>query len=67
MKIDLAYLYKKSWFLIVFAGFLGYIVFENSASFWDYPPSRIFLTVALSASIMYTGLLVGFNLGCSKK
>jgi TRAP-type C4-dicarboxylate transport system permease small subunit len=67
MKIDLMYLLKKAWFLIVFAGFLGYMSFENSAGFWDYAPSRIFISAFLPASFMYAGLIVGFTLGCNKK
>lgn len=62
MKVDLKYLFSKTWFLIIFAGFLGLVNIT-----FDILISRIVVAVLLSASFMYVGLIVGFNLGSSKK
>lgn len=67
MKIDFKYLFDKAWLIIIFAGVLGYIIYEVCSGFMDYLPSKIVVTSLWSASLMYAGLVVGFRLGNEKK
>ena len=64
---DVTYLFKHTWFLILFSGFLGYIVIHRGYYRFDYEPSQIILSTVLPASIMYTGLIVGYNTAKQKK
>jgi len=66
-KNDFIFLMKKTWFLIVFAGGLGYYTIDKIYSTYSYEPSQFVGSAIIPASMMYAGLIVGFNMARQTK
>lgn len=64
---DLIYLIKKTWFLILFAGGMGYFVIDEIYRTNSYELSQFIGSAFIPTVLLFAGLVVGFNVAKQKR